>query len=106
MYYVDIDVSKHHHDATVIDATGRVVITPFRFLNTRQGVTIFLNPAPNSGWYDLDLKALYQRKRLQRKHHSVVIGAVCHRLLAHIYVVLKEQRPYEIRTPDTNRSTT
>lgn len=28
------------------------------------------------------------------------------RLLAHIYVVLKEQRPYEIRTPDTNRSTT
>ena len=56
--------------------------------------------------YDPDLKAFYQRKRLQRKHHSVVIGAVCHRLLARIYVVLKEQRPYEIRTPDTNHSTT
>lgn len=56
--------------------------------------------------YDPDLKAFYQRKRLQHKHHNVVIGAVCRRLLARIYVVLKEQRPYEIRTPDTNHSTT
>jgi hypothetical protein len=29
----------------------------------------------------------------------VVMGAVCHRLLARIYVILKEHRPYEIRTP-------
>jgi transposase len=49
--------------------------------------------------YDPDLKAFYQRKRRQHKHHSVVMGAVCHRLLARIYVVLKEHRPYEIRTP-------
>lgn len=51
--------------------------------------------------YDPDLKALYQRKRLQHKHHNVVIGAVCHRLLARIYVILKEQRPYETRKPGT-----
>lgn len=42
MYYVGIDVSKRHHDAVVIDATGQVVIAPFRFLNTRQGVDTFL----------------------------------------------------------------
>lgn len=51
--------------------------------------------------YDPDLKALYERKRLQRKHHSVAIGAVCHRLLARIYVILKEQRPYEVRERKT-----
>lgn len=34
--------------------------------------------------YDPDLKALYQRKRLQHKHHSVALSAVCHRLLARI----------------------
>jgi len=54
--------------------------------------------------YDPDLKALYQRKRLQRKHHNVVMGAVCHRLLARIYVILKEQRPYEVRHPATKGS--
>ena len=47
--------------------------------------------------YDPDLKALYEHKRLQHKHHSVAMGAVCHRLLARIYVILKEQRPYEVR---------
>lgn len=54
--------------------------------------------------YDPDLKALYQRKRLQRKHHNVVMGAVCHRLLTRIYVILKEQRPYEVRDPPTKGS--
>jgi transposase len=45
--------------------------------------------------YNPDLAAFYQRKRRQGKHHNVVMAAVCHRLLARIYVVLKEQRPYE-----------
>lgn len=52
--------------------------------------------------YDPQLKAFYHRKRAQRKHHSVVMGAVCHRLLARIYVILKEQRPYELRSPDAS----
>lgn len=47
--------------------------------------------------YNPDLAAFYQRKREQGKHHSTVMGAVCHRLLARIYVILKEQRPYEVR---------
>jgi len=42
MYYVGIDVSKRHHDATVIDVNGQVVMAAFRFLNTRQGVTTLL----------------------------------------------------------------
>lgn len=44
-----------------------------------------------------DLAAFYQRKRQQGKHHSTVMGAVCHRLLARIYVILKERRPYQVR---------
>jgi transposase len=42
-----------------------------------------------------DLAVLYQRKREQGKHHNVAMSAVCHRLLACIYAVLKEQRPFE-----------
>lgn len=47
--------------------------------------------------FNPDLAAFYQRKRQQGKHHSTVMGAVCHRLLARIYVVLKERRPYQVR---------
>jgi transposase len=50
--------------------------------------------------YNPDLAAFYQRKRRQGKHHNVAMAAVCHRLLARIYVVLKEQRPYEVRGPN------
>jgi len=42
MYYMGVDVSKHHRDATVIDATGQQVMTPFRFPNTRRGVNTLL----------------------------------------------------------------
>jgi transposase len=47
--------------------------------------------------FNPDLAAFYQRKRDQGKHHNVVMSAVCHRLLARIYAILKEQRPFEIR---------
>lgn len=47
--------------------------------------------------FNPDLDAFYQRKRKQGKHHSTAMGATCHRLLARIYVILKEQRPYEVR---------
>jgi transposase len=46
--------------------------------------------------YDADLAAYYQRKRAEGKHHNTVIGAICRKLLARVYVVLKEQRPYVI----------
>jgi transposase len=47
--------------------------------------------------YDPDLQAFYEAKREEGKHHGTVIGAVCRKLLARIYVILKEQRPYVIR---------
>jgi len=47
--------------------------------------------------YDPDLQAFYEAKREEGKHHGTVIGAVCRKLLARIYIILKEQRPYVIR---------
>jgi transposase len=47
--------------------------------------------------YEPELKAFYQTKRDQGKHHGTAVGAVCRKLLARIYVILKEQRPYIIR---------
>ena len=49
--------------------------------------------------YDPELQAFYQAKRKEGKHHGTVIGAVCRKLMARVYVVLKEQRPYLIRQP-------
>jgi transposase len=47
--------------------------------------------------HDPSLKAYYQKKRDEGKHHGTALGAVCHKLLARIFVVLKEKRPYVIR---------
>jgi transposase len=47
--------------------------------------------------HDPELQAFYQAKRQEGKHHGTVVGAVCRKLLARVYVVLKEQRPYLIR---------
>ncbi len=47
--------------------------------------------------HDDSLKAFYQKKRDEGKHHGTALGAVSRKLLARIFVVLKEQRPYVIR---------
>jgi transposase len=47
---------------------------------------------------DAELHAYYERKRAEGKHHNTVMGAICRKLLARIFVVLKEQRPYEVRS--------
>lgn len=47
--------------------------------------------------HDPELQAYYQAKRKEGKHHGTVVGAVSRKLLARVYVVLKEQRPYVIR---------
>lgn len=46
--------------------------------------------------YDPELREYYQRKRAEGKHHGTVIGAVCRKLLARIYVVLRDNRPYVV----------
>lgn len=47
--------------------------------------------------HDQSLKDYYQKKRDEGKHHGTAVGAVCRKLLARIFVVLKEQRSYVIR---------
>jgi transposase len=47
--------------------------------------------------YDPQLKSYYQHKKAEGKHHGTAIGAVCRKLVARIYIILKENRPYEIR---------
>lgn len=53
--------------------------------------------ASSSVRFDPQLKAYYQKRRAEGKHHNVILGAVSRRLLNRIYVILKENRPYEIR---------
>ena len=46
--------------------------------------------------HDPDLKAYYLKKKQEGKHHNTVLGALCRKLLARIYIVLKEERPYVV----------
>jgi transposase len=48
--------------------------------------------------HDPELRAYYERKRAEGKHHGIVVGALCRKLLVRIYVVLREQRPYQVRS--------
>lgn len=47
--------------------------------------------------FDADLQAYYQARREQGKPHGVIMGAICRKLLARIFVILKEGRPYQTR---------
>lgn len=46
--------------------------------------------------YDPQLKAYYQRRRAEGKPHGAIMGAICRKLLARVYTVLREKRPYVI----------
>jgi len=48
--------------------------------------------------YDDELRAYYDRKRKEGKAHGTALGAVCRKLITRVYIVLKENRPYEVRT--------
>ena len=50
---------------------------------------------------DPEIQAYYAKKRAEGKHHNVVMGAVCNKLLNRIYIILKENRPYVIRNSPT-----
>lgn len=47
--------------------------------------------------HDPELKAYYQKRRSEGKAHGTVTGALCRKLLARIFVILRDQRPYEPR---------
>ena len=42
-----------------------------------------------------ELRVYYDKKRAEGKAHGVALGAVCRKLLQRIYVILKQNRPYE-----------
>ena len=48
--------------------------------------------------HNAELKTYYQKKRAEGKAHGTALGAVCRKLLVRVYVILKENRPYEVRT--------
>jgi len=47
--------------------------------------------------HDSELKAYYDKRRDEGKAYGTVIGAICRKLLARIFVILRDQRPYEKR---------
>lgn len=47
--------------------------------------------------FDPQLKKYFERRRTEGKHRNVILGAICRRLLNRIFVILRENRPYEIR---------
>jgi transposase len=47
--------------------------------------------------YDDELRGYYDRKRKEGKSHGTALGAVCRKLITRVYIVLKENRPYEVR---------
>jgi transposase len=47
--------------------------------------------------WNSDLDDYFQRKLAEGKPYKVAMGALCRKLLARIYVVLKEDRPYQVR---------
>lgn len=48
--------------------------------------------------HDNELRAYYDRKRQEGKSHGTALGAICRKLITRIYIVLKENRPYEVRS--------
>jgi transposase len=48
--------------------------------------------------HDEELRTYYDRKRQEGKAHGTALGAVCRKLITRIYIVLKENRPYEVRS--------
>lgn len=47
--------------------------------------------------HDPQLQAYYDKRRAEGKAYGTVIGTICRKLLARIFVILRDQRPYEIR---------
>jgi transposase len=47
--------------------------------------------------HNAELKAYYEKKRAEGKTHGTALGAVCRKLLVRVFVILKENRAYEVR---------
>ena len=47
--------------------------------------------------WNLDLDAFFLKKLREGKSYGVAMGALCRKLLRRIYIILQENRPYEVR---------
>jgi len=47
--------------------------------------------------HNSELSAYYRKKRAEGKAHGVAMGALCRKLLGRVYIILKENRPYQTR---------
>lgn len=54
--------------------------------------------------YDPELRAYYQAKRAEGKHHGTALGAVCNKLLSRIFIILKQQRPYIVHCENSTNT--
>jgi transposase len=53
--------------------------------------------AVSASHWNPDLNAYLQRRLSEGKPRSVVMGAIARKLLSRIYIILRENRPYEVR---------
>lgn len=51
--------------------------------------------------HDPELKEFYKKKKAEGKHTRVAIIAVARKLCERVFAVVKKQKPYEIRIPDS-----
>lgn len=48
--------------------------------------------------FDPELKKFYEKKKSEGKHYNVIMIAVARKILMRIYAVMKQKRPYEVRS--------
>ncbi len=58
--------------------------------------------AEKSALYDPELNAYYNKKKLEGKHHRVIITGIARKLTNRIYSILNEHRPYEVHDVETD----
>lgn len=46
------------------------------------------------------LRAIYDKKRAQGKHHAVAVSAVMHKLCNVVFAILKSNEPYKVILPE------
>jgi predicted NBD/HSP70 family sugar kinase len=40
MYYIGINIGKNFHEACLVDQTGKLIVAPFQFSNSRSGFNL------------------------------------------------------------------
>lgn len=54
--------------------------------------------AKSASIFEPELKRFYEKKKAEGKHYNVIMIAIARKILMRIYAVLKQKRPYEVRS--------